>query len=369
VKFTTEHIVQYLAGSFSKEATQLFDQELLTNTELKAELEIQKLTNSLIGINEESNILSTIKTAQNNYQRKNLLKKAGIAALLLIASTSVLWFLNQEAKTPKEENTLFKKEVTHPVNHEALVEKSNIKDTVSPKTTIELKKEVKQKIEIEKREIATSSITDVSEIKKIKTTPIKEVKQAVTVKNTTELIASQKELEVNPKVILSNPCDLVIMETQLSIEHVCPQLSLGAIDIISSEGGLSPYTYELKTSNISIKDWSELETGNYIFLTKDANNCTSEKSFTIIDKDCPLNYDFNPSLNQQWVALKAFDNGKITITHAKSGEQISQSKLIKGESITWDGLKNNGDYSLGFHIFVIEYENNKIVKGKITVSQ
>lgn len=346
----------------------LFEKELTTNVELKNELEIQKFTNELISLNEEQKIFSSINQAKNNYLFKKRIWNTAIASAIIIGLSGLTYFmLKDEANTTssKKEETvenIAKTPQTETKTTEKALKDSNktAQETITTSTNhIEKVKETIAEDKPSKEIISTTK--EENQLKTVSVANVKENKVAEP-KIAETTVKSETKTSVKP-------CATTVIQTQLKVENACLQLNLGELNIINSTGGKAPYQYKLYLNNKEIKDYSQLEVGNYTLVTTDFEKCTQEQNILIKELNCPLNYDFNPSMGQEWDELTALYNGKISITHAKSGTLISEFKIEQGEKISWDGKNNLGDISLGFHIFVIQYANNKVVKGKITVSQ
>ncbi len=73
-------------------------------------------------------------------------------------------------------------------------------------------------------------------------------------------------------------------------------------------------------------------------------------------------------MGETWKSPTENNASELTIVD-KAGNLYFSKQLDSNESLEWDGKSNSGNLVLGYYIYQLKFNNGKIYKGSITVSE
>lgn len=357
-------IRRFIKGQLSeKEFAEL---ELLKQTDpnIQKQLDDNRMLSILMNESKLIDIKNiAIKAHKTAIKRNEIIKRVliagGIATITLIVIATV-WYANTKKQAPlKQTNTPEKAHLseTNNVTAKTVTLTPSPNTTDNPQGTIEHDKTVANhtsKVDSIPSLIGTSSAdTKVGETSK--------TGQKTNLLNTTTAIPRQD----STKGI--DPCKKVTLQAEFSIQSTCKGEQAGSIALSRCSGGYKPYHFKVyDIHNNPSHDFMHLEAGSYKILITDAKACNSWQEVIVPEKSCQSHYTINPFINETWESPKMDKKGYLKIVDKKGNIYFSQN-LAPAEVLFWDGKSNNGDIKSGYYLFFIQYEDNSMINGTVTI--
>ncbi len=353
-------IDKYLNGELAPDHA--FVQQLAQDSELREEVELQKIVTSAV----IDNCLLEVKKVLNKYkeQDKQVPKKSSkwffwsVPTIVIGIAGFVYW---QKTNIP----IIAQKEIV-PIVIAPLREAAS--DTITETKLAETKPTTVKQSAI-KVPISESGTIE-NEEKSIEIIPV----QVQTIVPKTDNLILNNNSYVNSAKTVQNPCVDVHIKAIVSPEKPCKGASTGSIKLENTRGGNEPHSYSIDNG----ANWqneatfSDLKSGIFQIAVKDANNCISTlyKEFHLADKSC-VNIEqhyFNPQHETWEVPTKQDKNGKLTILD-KSGQVVYTHPFDTAEQLIWNGSSQNNQTLLpGTYVYMIDYQDGLFEKGNVTLS-
>lgn len=348
---TPEKYDQLLAlfrGQLHGAAREELEAELQSNPTLQADYEdlifIEKLT--------VEHKLAEVETISQQsfvaYRKKEVVKKGSIALLGLLGVAAIGYYFYPSPE--KEALKLPTKGV------------QTITETViEPEKSIEVKEPIQKKARIEAPLQQLEKPTTIT----IVTSVEEEKKTLITIK--TESAADNTSLveEKSKQTKTVDPCLQNPLQVSTKPEATCPDEANGKV-IIKTSGGTPPITQKVVDLEQNEYSTNYLEQGNYQVLVEDSKHCKSTIRFTIEEKVCATDYDFNPSQGQ----TLRFDNtvGLLQIL-TKTGHRYFEIELDENSNFEWNGRNNKEELIPGFYTYRVLSQQKEVKFGTITITQ
>lgn len=381
-------IENYLQGNLTLEQKTAFEAKIAADQNLRDEVELQKLTNSVVIGGAKIDIKNQLKDIHSNFkkeeQNKQKLKWLVAIAALLIALTTVFTLLNKPAKQQEEQ-----KEDSSPVVSQTTpdeqkesplitVEPTNIKsesdegtssintaqptnkkrddqtknnefddefnDNKSKRDTVNYRDSVKG--------ISRDSGSDDS---RVLVDPIPVETDSLSLLNTGTVTGRCSETEMlSPKYTINQPC---FGKSKGSIQFDDDRLEVFILDNNTRE----IYSYMDKV-NLSV--------GHHRFIGVDENSCqTKETYFEIKYEDCQFSirpdemqyFEFSCESNELPVVF--------TLRNARSGFEVFKQQITSPGNFEYKGDDNNGSpLPMGNYVYVLSKPSGEfITKGQVTI--
>lgn len=167
----------------------------------------------------------------------------------------------------------------------------------------------------------------------------------------------------------TDPCAHVTIQSTVKASASCSHEATGTILVSSIQGGTKPYTVTIIDSHKESVLNDVLHAGTYQVYITDANAC--EKIYSnvqVIEKECSIDYSFNPFIGEKWLIESYKTGGQLEI-YNKGGVLYYKENLEANASNEWTGIGYNNQILPGYYIFVIKYADGTIKKGSVTIVQ
>ncbi len=352
-------IEAYLNGELKGEELRAFEQNLAVNASLQAEVEKHSIANALI-------IEHRLLSVKNILQEERAKDSGSIKTYVLLAlaagiiSIGVAVFVRKDTRSDIKQN--------HPVN-ETITAQTNgkVKVSVDPVESVEatqygtsvssdigFRKQTIQQLE-QQRNLVERSVYIVDTI-----VPVADNKSVQS------LSSKEERVQHNTK---EDPCANVKIEAIIKTTASCVHTATGTILVENIQGGTKPYaiSFSAKTN-----EWirnGELIKGMYQAIVTDANNCVQEfTNIHIEEKECAIDYSFNPFLGEKWHIDAYNSDGRLEIFN-KGGVLYYQSIIEAQTELAWSGLGSGNQILPGYYIFVLKYSDGTVKKGSVTIVQ
>ncbi|ABG58068.1 gliding motility-associated C-terminal domain-containing protein [Cytophaga hutchinsonii] len=354
-------IEAYLNGELNQADVTAFEQELSANAALKAEVEKHAMANALIveqRLLSVKNILQEEKTKDSRSIKKYLL----LALAAVIISVGVAVFIRSsnisetkqreagDTANPAQINGQEKNAVTPVTSLERTEQHTAVSsDNGFHKQSIQQIEQQRNLLErtVHTVDTATSAV------------PEKKIAQPV----------DSKEKEIIQHTTKADPCANVKIQALIKTTPTCAHTANGNILVQNIQGGTKPYTV---TFSAKSTDWirnGELAKGTYQAVVTDANNCVQEFSnIRIEEKECAIDYSFNPFIGEKWQIDKYHSDGHLEIFN-KGGVLYYQTTIESQTEAEWNGSGSGNQILPGYYIFVLKYSDGTVKRGSVTIVQ
>lgn len=361
-----EKIDKYHQKMLSEAEYEDFSQELETNPELKELMSLSKLVDDSVMAMEHIKLKEQMQKDLNSSHKK-WVKVYFISAALLTTGGLLYYFYHNSNVTPH----------TEPPKKDSVT----IKSITSPSSTtpLELAK-TKVGAKTETRVLNYNSSFKVTENKTISITP----------QNKTHVLITKEDYNSSPhnsidSVKISgnknhnfhtpNPCKNLSYSVDFETAASCANKATGKIIFTSSIQNCNhkPCQIYVEKSPISTDLQENLHSGIYTIYIKDVNECVvSLPEKAIVEEiicEKTTNFVFNPEFDKTWIYPKTDHTKILTFSiKDKSGKEIYT--LSQSDEISWNGTSKNGQLvEIGIYFYEINYSNQTIEVGTITVTQ
>ena len=168
---------------------------------------------------------------------------------------------------------------------------------------------------------------------------------------------------------VSNPCSSVSIQATVKASPTCNYEATGTILVNNIQGGTKPYIVSITNSHKESVVNVALEAGTYYVYIYDTNFCGGGySSVQITEKECPIDYSFNPFMGEKWSIASYKATGQLEI-YNKGGVLQYKEHLNANSLNEWTGVGLNSLILPGYYIFVIKYTDGTIKKGSVTIVQ
>ncbi len=367
-----EQIDRYLNTNLSEEELAHFNAALLNDISFKETFEAQKEAHELIIDNEMIKLKERMSRDLNNQGGGDAYNWSKIILLSAAISSVVVfsYFLYNNTKqtsttTTQEEIIIDQKEIaiTNTDKENVVTEKNNTNSEISiPSSPIEKAntREDKQTITSESN---TNLNVNLSNENKVIPPPLVIEKTISTpeLKNTTQ----DHKTTVN--------CETTVITAEVRVDYGLDNQNEATIivDKLSVKGGSSPYSFSLNKERFNNDNTFEsIKNGNYHIHVKDKNGCISEikKEITVKIPQKEIDDAFTPSMGETWsFPIKNNSDATISIIN-KAGLNVYSSAINGGYPSEWNGRDLNGnELNAGSYYFVVNFVNNDLLKGHISI--
>lgn len=360
-----DRIDAYLTGKLQGKELVDFEKSISENPVLKHDIQKAKAVQNLVIQHRLLDVKALAKQEEAKLKNGNkTLLKGLIGGLvgLSILGAGLVYFQEEEKKST----------TTTPI--EQLIEKEKPSIEISKEKPINTEKEAIQAapeetkinvlLEEKIKKQDSSTIPVQTEVNDSDTTSAQKITESKTKDVASKAVntssATKKQID---------PCETQKITANLQTLPTCTNKHQGEIIVTGIAGGEKPYQQQLKNSSgDELFSYTELKAGTYFLTIIDNKGCTTDFTTKILEKSCPIDDHFNPSIGQVWEIPTSEENGKITI-YTRSGTPVYEKQLLAKEISTWDGAGNSGSLPAAYYIFVIEYNNGSRTKGSITISK
>lgn len=367
-----EQIDRYLNTNLSEEELAHFNAALLNDISFKETFEAQKEAHELIIDNEMIKLKERMSRDLNNQGGGDAYNWSKIILLSAAISSVVVfsYFLYNNTKQTsttitQEEIIIDQKEIAiiNTDKENVVTKKNNTNSEISiPSSPIEKANtgEYKQTITSESN---TNLNVNLSNENKVIPPPLVIEKTISTpeVKNTTQ----DHKTTVN--------CETIVITAEVRVDYGFDNQNEATIivDKFSVKGGSSPYSFSLNKERFNNDNTFEsIKNGNYHIHVKDKNGCISEikKEITVKIPQKEIDDAFTPSMGETWsFPIKNNSDATISIIN-KAGLTVYSSAINGGYPSEWNGRDLNGnELNAGSYYFVVNFVNNDLLKGHISI--
>ena len=359
-------IEAYLSGELDAGEVTAFENLISTDNLLKAQVEKHKVANALImeqRFLSVKNILQEERIKDSN--SGSSFKPVGFILLAVAAigiGTSV-WMLNKDNVTPSSTkgsagNDQIVSTTTAPINKNTAVNNKPALKQTSPPITGALDNSFHKD---QNEEVQENARADNKTIVYVNSTSNKSL-ESITIPS--KVIAPT--IKSNVPV---NPCSNIFIQATVKAIPTCSHEVTGTILVNNILGGTKPYIVEITNSHKESVVNGALEAGTYHVSIIDANTCEKMySSVQITEKECPIDYSFNPFIGEKWAIESYKAAGQLEI-YNKGGVLQYQEHLDANSSNEWTGVGLNSQILPGYYIFVINYADGTTQKGSVTIVQ
>jgi hypothetical protein len=361
-----EQIDRYLKNDLSAEELVEFNKNLLNDVEFKETFEAQKdaheliVDNELIKLRERmSHDLSNESGTDSSNWGKIILLSAAIGS---VAVFSFVQYNNYKSVpgSGQEKNISTQKDLTVDTheNKDFTTKESRGTTAVTRLSPVENDNRSENKqTPVTKNDLPPDN-------KKVEPNN-SNVVNTENVKPTTETKIPSTE---NSKVPVN--CETIVVTANVKVSYAKEEATI-VVDKASVKGGASPYLFSLNQHSFSADNsFEDIKEGTYHVYIKDENGCISEIKKDVIVKIPQKEIDdaFAPSMGEKWsFPIKENADARITIIN-KAGLTVYTTTINGGYPNEWDGRDTNGnELNAGNYYFIINFTNNELLKGHISI--
>ena len=342
-----DQIEAYLKGKLPEAEKAQFEVELASDSELREEVEVQKVSRSLMEQVYLKDISNIIKEQSN--QKPSYWKwiATGLAGFITVSS---LLYLNQPKSTISvveiQKDTLIFKPT------EAVIQKQEstiVKTQEAAIPDVQLEKQLQEPV-VEVQDIENSIFKEDKVV--LKFDSIQKTKETSVASKTEELKSNKKV--VDPVVVCKQPKLNPIKTVDCHLNETDGEL------ILDQSKGLK---YQINNAEfLSAVETQGLPSGKYLVRAKDENDCIYDLGVHFIQKGNCLketNYSFNTAYNDVIeLAIKEVSTTEITILN-KLGQTVFTNRLDNVSIFEWDGKYSDGrEATLGIHKVIVKQNQN-----------
>jgi hypothetical protein len=366
-----EQIDRYLKNNLSEEELAQFNKNLLNNVEFKETFEAQKEAHELIVDNElvklkerMSKDLSNGSGTDSSNWGKIILLSAAIGS---VAVFSYVQYNNYKSvpDSIQKENISIQKDLSihNNINENVVTENNNGNTTVTKIPSTERNNNnTNDKSTVLTEENTTPDNKLSVEKEQINTVPFVQENNKITTEHNT-LIPDNNKVVVN--------CETTVITASVKVSYTNKEEATIVVDKASVEGGSPPYLFSLNQNSFDADNrFDDIKDGSYHVYIKDQNGCVSEIKKEVVVKIPQKEIDdvFAPSMGEKWnLPIKENTNASITIIN-KAGLTVYSATINGGYPNEWDGRDTNGnELNTGNYYFIINFANNELLKGHISI--
>lgn len=353
-------IEEFLAGRMTAEEAAAFGDKINSDPKLKAEVELQKMANSVVVGSAKKDIRNKLNTIHQEDQKRKSFRKYGFIFLSIIGLCVVGIGLNQESK-PKTNQNLDDETSVNLMNQPKYSDSVKV-EIVTSDSLIDQPEPVKEN-KIKTASIRVEYKADIVEIEKKKLNLLPKVpKVEVDKRSGVNEEPDTLKKQVNPCLNINN------VQPKFEIKKPCFGGEGGSIILIDPQ--FIEYAIEGSESFLSKLEEFPVNKGVYRFIARDNNNCVSESAQLSIDYgEC--NYTI---LRNQFKYLK-FDFNALNspimfeVRNARTAEIVYQERIeFEGDFIYKGVDQSNNQLPMGNYVYAFKNENGSyFVKGQVTV--
>lgn len=358
-----EQIEDYLNKGLDASQRAAFEKTLHESPELSQKLRVHELANDMVVENRLLSVNAALLSHHNSQNGLSKGMKLGIATVLTASSIGALLYLINSPSDQKPSPLVANEKVVNSSKEMPIIAKNTAKTDDNTKEKIEIGKKPTQK-NVVSGPIAQTADEKTSTSQTIKHPELKpaptELKNETLVKDTkqsTEPVATKPQLD---------KCVGLQLHAALGQTSPCYGDQNGRLWLSEGKGGTAPYHIQIFDENKHPVPTQNLSSGRYEVLLTDANGCIGKQSVIIQHKFCDKDYIFNPFAGDNLEIPAYHANGQLKIFD-KQGNIYASSSVQTDVPATWNGQSKNGEMNEGFFNFVIEYSDNMIAKGTITI--
>ena len=350
-------VENYVNRSFSESEKKAFEELLKTDIEVANQYNLYKFADELVIENRLRKVNSILVEEKNN-KGGNFIKLIILSTIALLVS-SLVFFLIGNKKSTYERTPLIgkiKKELTQNFS-EQIKESDNIKDP--------LLKNNADHISIAPVEVETKEIINLQAKSELILNNDQKKENVSVNLDIEKLIVPISKDQINIKD--NSICYNVNIEAITSSTASCKEESNGSILITNIKGGTAPYSINVK--NFENKDVSffNVPSGNYLVVITDKVGCSKTiNSISVPEKFCEKEYSFNPFMDETFVFPDIKESVQLSI-YERSGNLYFTKQINPFDSVHWNGYSKNGEFTIGYFIFVLTYTNGREERGGITI--
>lgn len=352
---TPEKYDQLLAlfhGQLPSAAREELEAELQANPSLQADYEDLILIERLAVEHKIAEVETISQQAFTKHKKRERIKKGAIVLVGLLGIAAVSYYFYPSPEKTSTTNPVIPVEVLKPI-------------VVEPQNTIEPEKESLQKvIKTEESEIQLPAKKEI--IKTVNNQPDTITPATVAVKQEIETKKTPQPVEENPEpTIPLDPCVENPLQVTVSSQSSCPDEATGKV-IIKIIGGTPPVSQKIIDLDQNEYGTHYLISGNYQAIITDNKHCKSVISFTIDEKICAVDYEFNPSQGQ---TLHLNNISGLLQVRTKTGQLYYETIIDETDNFEWDGRNNSEALIPGFYTYRILSKQKEVKFGTITITQ
>jgi len=175
----------------------------------------------------------------------------------------------------------------------------------------------------------------------------------------------------------SQLCQFVEITTTATLELPECNVADGNIFLSNTQGGTTPYRFDLNGQFNRFGSFNNLEVGNYTLIITDARGCADtsiiDLNYTALQDIIKPDNAFTPNgddVNDRWFipSIESFDGSEVRVFN-RWGQRVHQNTEYTNE-LGWDGTQNGSNVPEGTYYYVISIKNNCIeefLNGTVTV--
>ncbi len=357
-----EQIEDYLNKGLDASQKEAFEKTLQESPELSQKVRVHELANDMVIENRLLSVNEALLSHHKSQSGPSKGIKYGIATVLTASSIGALLYMFNSPSEPKSSTP------TIVVNEKAEGKPKDLPIIAQNPTKVE--GNTSKKIASSSKPIQNSVVSE--------PTPQVVERKTIAPQNNKPLEhpteAQHEPVVVNPKnapePIVSKPqldkCAGIQLHASLGQASPCYGDQNGRLWLSEGKGGIAPYNIQVLDENKRSVAAQNLGTGRYEVILTDANGCIGKQSVIIQHKICDKDYIFNPFSGDNLEIPAYHANGQLKI-YDKQGNIYATNAVQSDVPATWNGQSKNGEMSEGFYNFVIEYSDNMIAKGTITI--
>lgn len=365
-EFTYDQIEAYLNGEMSYEERIAFEKELSINQTLSEYVDKLKLVNNLVLENRLLSVKDIFQAEHAKAIEKPSYSKyvyAALATAVAVGTAVALMVYTNDAAKPQDQQPIIENNASTSASN-AIENNTHAKENSSSEHTLA---ETSESNYLRKQDIQLIEEKNNLNVSPIETNEEKNQKDAIVPIQKVEVKSEEKTLTKieEPKDI----CADVLLKADIKTTATCLHETSGNVVVFNIQGGTKPYTVSIINSHKEPAVNGELAKGIYQIHITDSKRC--EKTYSniqIIEKDCPIDYSFNPFIGEKWSIESYRSEGQLEI-YNKGGVLHYKMNVDANTENEWTGVGFNNQMMPGYYIFVIKYADGTVKKGSVTVVQ
>jgi|GEM_PF-1580429 hypothetical protein len=360
---TYYQIEAYLNGELSSEEHIAFEKKVSENKELFQLVEKHKLANALIVEKRLLSVKNILQEEQSKGSDRSNYKLYAVTGLAILATAvGIISYKNNSNPDKNPAATI----------NSITKESNNFSSYGTEEKQIEGKKSSAQveptitgtglhKQEIQAYEQAIKEGRTVEEF----TAPANE-----SITSTSDPVNNSSENKESIDAIAAKDvCADVVIKAQIKTSPTCRNESSGEILVYNIQGGTKPYTVSLSDMEMSSVINGQLSKGTYQAFITDMNGCEQKYlKIYITEKECSVDYSFNPFMGEKWQVDPYSSNGQLQL-YNKGGVLYYQENIEANTTFEWSGIGHSNQILPGYYIFVIKYSDGTVKRGSVTIVQ
>jgi hypothetical protein len=360
-----EQIEDYLNKGLDASQRAAFEKTLQESQELSQKVRVHELANDMVIENRLLSVNATLLSHHNSQSGISKGMKLGIATVLTASSIGALLYILNSPSEQKPSTLASNEKVVNSPKEMPIITKQAAKTDDNTGEKIEIGKKPTQ------NNVVSEPITQTGHEKAIIPQTIKHSElKPIPAELKNETIVKDKDAKQSIEPIATKPqldkCIGIQLHAALGQASPCYGDQNGRLWLSEGKGGTAPYNIQVLDESKRTVAAQNLGTGRYEVILTDANGCIGKQSVIIQHKICDKDYIFNPFSGDN-LEIPAYPaSGQLKIFD-KQGNIYASSSVQTDVPATWNGQSKNGEMNEGFFNFVIEYSDNMIAKGTITI--